>query len=140
MFVEISLGIQLYDHCSFYLLVYFFTPHKVYYILYCQYIVVQHMREVLTNCNYPSLVLHKNFQQNKSDNTMNNSKNKSIRKSNTYDGYIARLYVEGLCKSIEDICCNFGMNTYFRGKRKIMNILVSPKDKDPVQCKSDVRY
>ena len=46
---------------------------------------------------------------------------------------------KGLCESIK-ICSKYGIHTHFRGNRIIKNILVSPKDKDPIENKSGAIY
>ena len=41
-------------------------------------------------------------------------------------------YTQGLCESIKKICGRYGIQTHFKGGRTIKNLLVSPKDKDPM--------
>ena len=41
-------------------------------------------------------------------------------------------YTQGLCESIQKICGRYGIQTYFKGSNTIRNLLVSPKDKDPM--------
>ena len=55
-------------------------------------------------------------------------------------GHIVIPYTQGLCKSIKKICSKYGIQTLFKGNRTIKNILVSPKDKDPMENKSGVIY
>ena len=45
-------------------------------------------------------------------------------------------YTQGLCESIKKICSRYGIQTHFKGNRTIKNLLVSPKDKDPMENKS----
>ena len=54
-------------------------------------------------------------------------------------GYIVISYVEGICKGIK-ILGMCSINTYFKGNRTIKNILVSPKEKDPIQHESGIIY
>ena len=42
---------------------------------------------------------------------------------------------KGACESIKNICGKYEVNTYFNGNRTMNNILVSPRDKDPIQQK-----
>ena len=44
-------------------------------------------------------------------------------------------YIQGLCKSIEKICVKYGIQTNIKGGSTIKNLLVSPKDKDPMVSK-----
>ena len=55
-------------------------------------------------------------------------------------GHIVIPYTQGLCKSIKKICSKYGIQTHFRGNRTIKNILVSPKDKDPMEKKGGAIY
>ena len=41
-------------------------------------------------------------------------------------------YTQGLCESIKKICGRYGIQTHFKGGNTIRNLLVSPKDKDPI--------
>ena len=83
----------------------------------------------------PSLDLdrleNKNFQKTKHKNNINMSKSK---------WYIVIPHVYGQCKCIKNICIRYGILTYLKGNRTIKNILVSPKDMDPIQYKSVIIY
>ena len=47
-------------------------------------------------------------------------------------GHIVIPYTQGLCESIKRICGRYGIQTHFKGGSTIKNLLVSPKDKDPM--------
>ena len=49
-------------------------------------------------------------------------------------------YTQGLCESIKKICGRYGLQTHFKGSSTIRNLLVSPKDKDPMVIKSGDIY
>ena len=49
-------------------------------------------------------------------------------------------YYSGLSESIKNIGRKFGVHVYFKGGTTIKNILMSPKDKDPIQKQSGVIY
>ena len=49
-------------------------------------------------------------------------------------------YTQGLCKSIKKICGRYGIQTHFKGGKTIKNLLVSPKDKDPMLNQSGAIY
>ena len=55
-------------------------------------------------------------------------------------GHIVIPYIPGLCESIKKICGRYGIQIYFKGSNTIRNILVSPKDKDPMVNKSRAIY
>ena len=47
---------------------------------------------------------------------------------------------QGLCESIKKICGRYGIQTHFKGGSFIKNLLVSPKDKDPMVNQSAAIY
>ena len=55
-------------------------------------------------------------------------------------GHIVIPYTQGLCESIKKICGRYGIQTHFKGGRTIKNLLVSPKDKDPMVNQSSAIY
>ena len=55
-------------------------------------------------------------------------------------GHIVIPYTQGLCESIKMICSRYGIQTHFKGRSTIENLLVSHKDKDPMVNKSGVIY
>ena len=55
-------------------------------------------------------------------------------------GHIVIPYPQGLCESIKKICGRYGIQTHFKGGRTIKNLLVSPKDKDPMVNQSGAIY
>ena len=54
--------------------------------------------------------------------------------------HIVTPYTQGLCESIKKICGRYGIQTHFKGSSTITNLLVSPKDKDPIVNKSGAIY
>ena len=55
-------------------------------------------------------------------------------------GHIVIPYTQGLCESIKKICGRYGIQTHFKCGRTITNLLVSPKDKDPMVNQSGAIY
>ena len=47
---------------------------------------------------------------------------------------------QGLCESIKKICGRYGIQTHFKGGTTIKNLLVFPKDKDPMVNQSGAIY
>ena len=91
-------------------------------------------------CNYPIWALNrvkikmKNPTQKKRNKTINTQQN------NTSKTYITVPYYKGLSEIIKKKCSNYGVQVYFKGGTTIKNLLVSPKDKDPMMKKSGVIY
>ena len=50
-------------------------------------------------------------------------------------GHIVIAYTQGLCESIKKICGRYGIQTHFKGWQNHQELLVSPKDKDPMSTK-----
>ena len=55
-------------------------------------------------------------------------------------GHIVIPYTQGLCKSIKKVYIEYSIQTHFKGNGTIKNILVPPKDKDPMENKSGAIY
>ena len=55
-------------------------------------------------------------------------------------GHIVMLYTQGLCESIKKICGRYDIQTHLKGGSTIKNLLVSPKDKDPMVSQCDAIY
>ena len=49
-------------------------------------------------------------------------------------------YSQGIGDSVKNICKNHGVGVHFKGGQTLKNILVSPRDKDNITCKSSVIY
>ena len=48
--------------------------------------------------------------------------------------------MQGLCESVKTIFSRYCVQTYFKGNRTLTNILITPKDKDPVQQECGIIY
>ena len=94
------------------------------------------IKEVLTNCKYPALALecmeHKNFTKTgQTTSTITPTK----RTTTTNKGLPNHSICTWIMQKHKNICGEYGIYTYFKKNRKIKNILVLPKDKDPKQLK-----
>ena len=49
-------------------------------------------------------------------------------------------YYKGLSESLKKVCSKHGVQVYFKGGITIKNLLMTPKDQDPIQKKSGVLY
>ena len=80
---------------------------------------------------------------NKSSSQVNDRGNQNAQSANQgvpSKGHIVIPYTQGLCESIKKICGRYGIQTHFKGGRTIKNLLVSPKDKDPMVNQSGAIY
>ena len=72
---------------------------------------------------------------NRSTRQVNDGGNNSAKTANQgvqSKGHIVIPYTQGLCESIKKICGRYGIQTTSRVAPLIKNLLVSPKDKDPM--------
>ena len=109
---------------------------------------MDHLRKALTQCKYPKCTL------DKVEKRLNRPSREVIDGANNQDttgaqpttnevktkGHIVIPYTQVLCKSIKKICGRYGIQTHFKGSSTIKNLLVSPKDKDPMVSKSGAIY
>ena len=80
---------------------------------------------------------------NRSTRQVNDGGNNSAQTANQgvqSKGHIVIPYTQGLWESIKKICGRYGIQTHFKGGTTIKNLLVSPKDKDPMVNQSSAIY
>ena len=103
-----------------------------------------HLRIALTKCKYPKWALDKVEKRlNRSTSQVQDGGTNSAQSANNEvqnKGHIVIPYTQGLCESIKKICGRYGIQTHFKGGRTIKNLLVSPKDKDPMVNQSGAIY
>ena len=82
-----------------------------------------------------------NNQGELSEENSNNPRGKTTERDSTkkkYNkGHIVIPYTQGLGESIKKICRKYGIQNHFKGNRTIKNILITPKDKDPLDRKKE---
>ena len=108
----------------------------------------EHLRKALTQCKYPKWVLdkvEKRLNRASSEaidgaNSQGTTNTPAVTKEVKSKGHIVIPYTQGLCGSIKKICGRYGIQTHFKGGSTIKNLLVSPKDKDPMVNQSDAIY
>ena len=95
----------------------------------------KHLNNALKNCQYPTWALNKIKQKIKNPGTRTSTnKNSNITKRS----YIVVPYYGGLSKSVKNIGKKFGVQVHCKGGTTIKNLLMAPKDKDPIQKQSGV--
>ena len=100
----------------------------------------EHLSKVLMNCKYPTWALNR-VKMKMSKPAQNKKNNKSTTLQNTSQRpYITVSYYKGLSDSVKKKCNNYGVHIYFKGGTTTVNLLVAPKDKDPMLKKSWVIY
>ena len=92
------------------------------------------------NCNYPIWALNR-VKMNKNNPAQKKKNNPNTTQQNiNLKPYIIVPYYKGLNESVKKKCNNYGVQVAFRGGTTIKNLLVAPKDKDPMLKKSGVIY
>ena len=104
-----------------------------------------HLRKALTKCKYPKWALDKvekrlNRSTREVSDGVSNQAAQPVTNEVKNKSHIVIPYTQGLCESIKTICGRYGIQTHFKGSRTIKNLLVSPKDKDPMVNQSGAIY
>ena len=104
-----------------------------------------HLRKALTKCKYPTWALDKVKKRlNRSTQEVRVGVSNQAAQPFTNEvknkGHIVIPYTQGLCESIKKICGRCGIQIHFKDGRTIKNLLVSPKDKDPMVNQSGAIY
>ena len=107
-----------------------------------------HLRKAITKCKYPKWALDKVEKRlNRSTRevidgvkSQGTTAAQAVTNGVTTMGHIVIPYTQGLCESIKKICGRCGIQTHFKGGITIKNLLVSPKDKDPMVNQSGAIY
>ena len=101
----------------------------------------KYIQKALQRCKYPVWALDKvkikskGSANKKRRDTTQTGHNKSNQKP-----YIVVPYYRGLSKSLKKVCSRHGVQVYFKGGNIIKNLLVTPRDKDPIMKKRGVIY
>ena len=97
----------------------------------------EHLHQALKKCQYPTWALNKIKHKMKNPGTRTTTN----RNSNiTQKSYIVVPYYAGLSKNIQNIGRKFGVQVHCKGGTTIKNVLIAPKDKDPMLKQSWVIY
>ena len=99
----------------------------------------EHLQSGLRKCKYPNWALSKIRIKAKKPATNKDQTNRT-NTNNNQKSYIVVPYYSGLSDSIKKIGSKYGVQVYFKGGTAIKNLLMSPKDKDPIQKRSGVIY
>ena len=100
-----------------------------------------HLYKALSICKYPAWALNriKMKIRNPTIKKNNNNQNKSGTDT-TQKPYIIVPYQRGLSEIFKKTCNNHGVQVYFKGGTTIKNLLMAPKDQDPIKSRSGIIY
>ena len=101
----------------------------------------KHLQKALHRCKYPAWALNRvKIKQRSSAKKRSNATQTGHDNPNQQKPYMVIPYYRGLSESLKKICSRHGVQVYFKGGNTIKNLLMAPKDKDPIMKKSEVIY
>ena len=98
----------------------------------------QHLKNAFMNCKYPTWALNRIQMKTKKQDSKQVTTSRTS--TNNQKSHIVVPYYSGLSESIKSIGRKFGVQVYFKVGTTIKNLLMTPKDKDPIQKQSGVIY
>ena len=100
-----------------------------------------HLYKALSTCKYPAWALNRIKMKMRNPNIRRNNNNqKKSRTDTNQKPYIIVPYQRGLSESFKKTCNNHEVQVYFKGGTTIKNLLMAPKDQDPIKSRSGVIY
>ena len=102
-----------------------------------------HLCQALQKCRYPIWAINRARikSQNPSRNKNRNNNNQTDQKTNINKNiYMVIPYQQGLNERVKNTCQKYGIQVHFKGGQIIKDLLMGPKDKDPITNKSGVIY
>ena len=95
----------------------------------------KHLQQALTKCKYPAWALNRVKIQTKPTTNKNRRGTDNSDNSSNQKPYMAVPYYKGVSQSLKKVCNKHGVQVCFKGGNTIKNLLVAPKDQDPIQKK-----
>ena len=102
-----------------------------------------HLCQALQECSYPLWTINRARikSQNPSRSKIRNNNNQTSKKTtNNKNIHMVVPYQQGLSERIKNTCQKYGVQVHFKGGQTIKDLLMNPKDKDPITNKSGVIY
>ena len=102
-----------------------------------------HLCQALQKCRYPIWAINRarikshNPPRNKNRNNNNQTGQKTNINKNIY---MVVPYQQGLSERVKNTCQKYGIQVHFKGGQTIKDLLMAPKDKDPITNKTGVIY
>ena len=102
----------------------------------------ENLYNTLKKCKYPTWALNRvklNIQA-PAPRKKNNNKNSNSNNNRDQRPHITVPYHQGLSESFKRTCKKYGIEVHLKGGPTIKNLLMTPKDKDPILKRSGVIY
>ena len=100
----------------------------------------KYLQKVLQRCKYPAWALNRVKIKSKGSANKKRRDTTKTGHNNNQKPYMVAPYYRGLSESLKKVYSRHGVQVYFKGGNTIKNLLVAPKDQDPIQKKSGVIY
>ena len=98
-----------------------------------------HLYKALSDCKYPAWALNRIKMKIRNPTKKGNNNNQNRSGTDTFQKpHIIVPYHRGLSESFKKACNNHGVQVYFKGGTTIKNLLMAPKDQDPMKSRSGV--
>ena len=100
-----------------------------------------HLYKALSKCKYLAWALNKIKLKSRNPTKKKNNNNQNKPGTDTTQKpHIIVPYHRGLSESFKKVCSKHGVQVYFKGGTTIKNLLMAPKDQDPMKNRSGVIY
>ena len=93
----------------------------------------EHLYRSLQRCKYPTWALNRVKMRNQT--LLSNKKNNNIQE---HKSHITVPYHQGLSESFKRTCKKYGIEVHLKGGHTIRNLLMNPKDRDPMLKRSGI--
>ena len=100
----------------------------------------EHLSSVLTRCKYPTWAIKRVKMKMRKPTQKKKNNSSTNTQQNCQKLYMVVPYYQGISESVKRTCNKHGVQVYFRGGVTIKNLLMAPKDQDPMLKKSGVIY
>ena len=101
----------------------------------------EHLYRTLKKCKYPTWALNRVKLRNQTPAPKkNNKRNTNPNNIRDQKPHITVPYHQGLSESFKRTCKKYGIEVHLKGGPTIKNLLMTPKDKDPILKRSGVIY
>ena len=94
----------------------------------------------LTRCKYPTWAIKRARMRSQNSNNIRTRRTNQTGQKNKTNLYMVVPYHQGLSERIKRSCNKFGVQVFFKGGQTVRNLLMAPKDKDPITNKSGAIY
>ena len=100
----------------------------------------EHLYRSLRRCKYPTWALNRVKMRNQTTLPKKKKNNRNININQEHKSHITVPYHQGLSESFKRTCRKYGIEVHLKGGHTIRNLLMNPKDRDPILKRSGVIY